>query len=137
MRRLPSDAWRAGRWGLYAVVLTIRGGLERRWAKGRVLVGRSRELVLDLVMTTLPCLPTTSIASSARTSLTRPHRMRPPIALARLASPAPLRLLRAVSSMPPRYPGHIPLTMLEKVVLTAGSATAALLDPRRAGAPSW
>ena len=61
-------------------------------------------------------------------------RMRLPIPLARLASPAPLRLLRAVSSMPPRYPGHIPLTLLEKVVLTAGSATAALLNPRRAGA---
>ncbi|KAL7416737.1 coenzyme Q biosynthesis protein Coq4-domain-containing protein [Mrakia frigida] len=39
---------------------------------------------------------------------------------------------RSISDMPPRYPGHIPLTPIEKVVLTLGSAGAALLNPRRA-----
>lgn len=60
------------------------------------------------------------------------------LAVRRLASPSSVSstrplLVRAVSSLPPRYPGHVPLTTLEKIVLTAGSATAALLNPRRAG----
>ncbi|KAI9674057.1 MAG: Ubiquinone biosynthesis protein [Trizodia sp. TS-e1964] len=33
---------------------------------------------------------------------------------------------------PPLYPGHIPLTFLEKTTLTAGSAIISLLSPRRA-----
>lgn len=41
--------------------------------------------------------------------------------------------LRRISDMPPRYPGHIPLTPIEKVILTIGSAGAALLNPYRAG----
>jgi len=73
-----------------------------------------------------PLLP---LASSSRlgASLLLP----PPSSSPSSSSFAPPR--RSISDMHPRYPGHIPLTPLEKVVLTIGSAGAALLNPRRAG----
>jgi ubiquinone biosynthesis protein COQ4 len=34
---------------------------------------------------------------------------------------------------PPKYPGHVPLTFVERGALAIGSAVGSLLNPRRAG----
>ncbi|KAK2743411.1 Ubiquinone biosynthesis protein [Myotisia sp. PD_48] len=62
-----------------------------------------------------------------------------PVARAGLLAARPLRSLRSqhihefsvFSRPPPNYPGHVPLTTIERAVLAIGSATGSLLNPRR------
>lgn len=44
-----------------------------------------------------------------------------------------LRPFSVLNRPAPNYPGHIPLTLVERGVLAAGSALGSLLNPRRAG----
>ncbi|PYH44948.1 ubiquinone biosynthesis protein COQ4 [Aspergillus saccharolyticus JOP 1030-1] len=59
------------------------------------------------------------------------------LATAATAAPVPLhnRCARSFSAWnrpPPNYPGHVPLTFLERGALAVGSAFGALINPRRA-----
>jgi ubiquinone biosynthesis protein COQ4 len=62
--------------------------------------------------------------------------MAAPSALARLPRqllPATaLRSFSVLSRPPPNYPGHIPLTTPERIILGAGSAVSCFFNPRRA-----
>ena len=71
---------------------------------------------------------------------------RPPRALAlALAAPrAPIAARKhaatgcafsVLARPPPNYPGHVPLTVPERILLGAGSAVLSLFNPRRAGNP--
>ncbi|RAL10565.1 ubiquinone biosynthesis protein COQ4, partial [Aspergillus homomorphus CBS 101889] len=59
------------------------------------------------------------------------------LATATIAAPVPLqsRCARSFSAWnrpPPNYPGHVPLTFVERGALAVGSAFGALINPRRA-----
>ena len=43
------------------------------------------------------------------------------------------RAFSVLARPPPNYPGHVPLTVPERILLGAGSAVLSLLNPRRAG----
>lgn len=43
------------------------------------------------------------------------------------------RQFSVLNRPPPNYPGHIPLTKVEKLGLAFGSAIGSLIDPRRGG----
>ena len=45
------------------------------------------------------------------------------------------RAFSVLARPPPNYPGHVPLTVPERILLGAGSAVLSLLNPRRAGNP--
>ena len=47
-----------------------------------------------------------------------------------------VRSFSVLNRPPPNYPGHIPLTTVERGVLAVGSAIGSYLNPRRAGALS-
>lgn len=44
-----------------------------------------------------------------------------------------VRSFSALNRPPPKYPGHVPLTFLERGALAVGSAVGSLMNPRRAG----
>jgi len=44
---------------------------------------------------------------------------------------ATIRTFSVLSRPPPNYPGHVPLTIPERVLLAAGSAVASFINPRR------
>lgn len=44
-----------------------------------------------------------------------------------------LRPFSVLSRPPPNYPGHVPLTLIERGALAMGSAVGSLINPRRAG----
>jgi ubiquinone biosynthesis protein COQ4 len=44
-----------------------------------------------------------------------------------------LRAFSVLNRPPPNYPGHVPLTRLEKLGLAVGSAVGSLLNPYRGG----
>ena len=52
-------------------------------------------------------------------------------AILRPCSKPPARPFSILNRPPPNYPGHVPLTKLERVGLAAGSAITSLLNPRR------
>ncbi len=55
-------------------------------------------------------------------------------AMAVAACPDPRsRSFSVLNRPPPNYPGHIPLTMIERAGLTIGSGIISFLDPRRGG----
>lgn len=45
------------------------------------------------------------------------------------------RAFSVLARPPPNYPGHVPLTVPERILLGTGSAVLSLLNPRRAGNP--
>ena len=47
-----------------------------------------------------------------------------------------VRSFSVLNRPPPNYPGHIPLTTIERGALAVGSAIGSYLNPRRAGAQS-
>lgn len=76
-----------------------------------------------------------SVALAAR------HNGRPSPAVAAALAAAPPRSrhfsLSSLTRPPPNYPGHVPLTGLEKAALAIGSGLMSLRDPRRGGKLSW
>lgn len=48
------------------------------------------------------------------------------------SSPRPFSVL---NRPPPNYPGHVPLTRLERAGLALGSGVMSFIDPRRGGEP--
>jgi ubiquinone biosynthesis protein COQ4 len=44
-----------------------------------------------------------------------------------------LRTFSVLNRPPPNYPGHVPLTFVERSALAVGSAVGSLLDPHRGG----
>lgn len=46
------------------------------------------------------------------------------------------RRFSVLNRPPPNYPGHVPLTFVERGALAVGSAVGSLLNPRRGGASS-
>jgi ubiquinone biosynthesis protein COQ4 len=48
---------------------------------------------------------------------------------------ASARLFSVLRRPPPNYPGHVPLTSIERTGLAVGSAVMSLLNPRRGGIP--
>lgn len=48
-------------------------------------------------------------------------------------SPSALRPFSVLNRPPPNYPGHVPLTTIERGALAVGSAIGSLINPRRAG----
>jgi ubiquinone biosynthesis protein COQ4 len=44
-----------------------------------------------------------------------------------------LRPFSVLNRPPPNYPGHVPLTTIERGALAVGSALGSLINPRRAG----
>ena len=44
-----------------------------------------------------------------------------------------LRPFSVLNRPPPNYPGHVPLTTIERGALAVGSAIGSLINPRRAG----
>lgn len=54
--------------------------------------------------------------------------------LARVASCS--RSFSVLNRPPPRYPGHVPLTRIERAALAVGSGLTSYIDPYRGGACS-
>lgn len=50
-----------------------------------------------------------------------------------IAAPIALRSFSVLNRPPPNYPGHVPLTFIERSALAVGSAVGSLLNPYRAG----
>lgn len=50
-----------------------------------------------------------------------------------IAAPIALRSFSVLNRPPPNYPGHVPLTFVERSALAAGSAVGSLLNPYRGG----
>jgi ubiquinone biosynthesis protein COQ4 len=48
-------------------------------------------------------------------------------------SASTLRPFSVLNRPPPNYPGHVPLTTIERGALALGSAIGSLINPRRAG----
>lgn len=44
-----------------------------------------------------------------------------------------VRPFSVLNRPPPNYPGHVPLTTIERGALAVGSAIGSLINPRRAG----
>ena len=63
--------------------------------------------------------------------------VRPGLAVGRLSfspfttSPSPRRSFSVLNRPPPNYPGHVPLTSVERAGLAVGSAITSLVNPRR------
>ena len=55
-----------------------------------------------------------------------------PLLRPRLRAPA-ARAFTALSRPPPNYPGHVPLSVPERIALGVGAAVISLFNPRRAG----
>lgn len=51
-----------------------------------------------------------------------------------LSAASTLRPFSVLNRPPPNYPGHVPLTTIERGALALGSAIGSLINPRRAGA---
>lgn len=51
-----------------------------------------------------------------------------------LSAASTLRPFSVLNRPPPNYPGHVPLTTIERGALAIGSAIGSLINPRRAGA---
>ncbi|KAJ9161620.1 hypothetical protein NKR19_g2070 [Coniochaeta hoffmannii] len=49
-----------------------------------------------------------------------------------LLTPASIRLFSVLNRPPPNYPGHVPLTSIERTALALGSGLISFLNPRRA-----
>ncbi|KAL8745622.1 MAG: hypothetical protein Q9190_002253 [Brigantiaea leucoxantha] len=60
--------------------------------------------------------------------VSRPYRLLP---LQRLEAPHPKHYFSVLSRPPRNYPGHVPLTLVERNALAAGSAIIAFFNPRR------
>ena len=58
------------------------------------------------------------------------HRLQTKLRVASLAS---TRSFSVLNRPPPNYEGHVPLNVLERGFLAAGSAVVSLLNPRRGG----
>ncbi|KAF2089991.1 ubiquinone biosynthesis protein coq4, mitochondrial [Saccharata proteae CBS 121410] len=78
-------------------------------------------------MTTTQHLPG-CLKAVGRASL---RRIAPPAFAASTSIPQSLRPFSVLNRPPPNYPGHVPLTVVERSLLALGSALGSFLDPRR------
>lgn len=90
-------------------------------------MGRSCVCSSHQMCTNACCLPSVMRTASLRaiTGLAVPGcRLRPVLAT---------RAFSPLARPPPNYPGHVPLTPSERVVLAGASAVMSLINPRRGG----
>ncbi|KAI0019085.1 Coq4-domain-containing protein [Xylariomycetidae sp. FL0641] len=69
--------------------------------------------------------PTTATPIALRLCPLAPPRTTPP------SSPPTSRRFSVLNRPPPNYPGHVPLTKIERAALAVGSGVLSFLDPRR------